>query len=268
MRVELTPSPRRTKKFRVTFSDGDHVDFGATGYSNYTKHGDAARMRSYVRRHGGDIPSNLEKTSDARKIHAEMLKVDSSPIENWSRSGVRTAGFWSRWLLWSMPTLEKAKRHVTRRFGIRFELDDDELRSEIARLRKTHGRVYAPLKYFRGLATSRDVEARYKKMLKSDDYKPFKTNARARATRASSYTSRFKKKFPGVGGNLSDIARATGIPRVTLQTVYDRGLAAWRTGHRPGASPQAWAYARVHSYVLRGKTFHTANANLHRKTRR
>jgi hypothetical protein len=48
----------------------------------------------------------------------------------------------------------------------------------------------------------------------------------------------------------------------TLQTVYDRGLAAWRTGHRPGASPQAWGYARVHSFVMKGKTWHTANANL------
>ena len=265
MRVELTSSPKHDKKFRVTFDDGDSVDFGAKGYSNYTKHGDAARMRSYVRRHGGEIPSKLEKTMDTRRIQTEMLTVDSSSTEDWSRSGIRTAGFWSRWLLWSKPTLEQAKRYITRRFGIRFKLNDNDLRATIARLRRTHGRVYAPLKYFRGLATARDVETRYKKMLKSD-FKPFETNASVKTGRKSSYTSRFKKKFPGVGGNLGDIARATGIPRSTLQTVYDRGLAAWRTGHRPGASPQAWAYARVYSYVLRGKTYRTANANLHRKT--
>ena len=265
MRVQLTPSVDRRKKYRVTFNDGDYVDFGAKGYSNYTKHGDAARMRSYVRRHGGQIPSKLEKTMDARRIQTEMLKVDSSATEDWSRSGVRTAGFWSRWLLWSKPTLEQAKRYITRRFGIRFKLSDNELRATLARLRRTHGRVYAPLKYFRGLETARDVETRYKKMLESD-FKPFETNARVKTKRVSSYTGRFKKKFPGVGGNLGDIARATGIPRSTLQTVYDRGLAAWRTGHRPGASPQAWAYARVYSYVLRGKTYRTANANLHRKT--
>ena len=49
-------------------------------------------------------------------------------------------------------------------------------------------------------------------MLKSD-FKPFETNASVKTGRKSSYTSRFKKKFPGVGGNLGDIARATGIPR-------------------------------------------------------
>ena len=99
MRVELTSSPKHDKKFRVTFDDGDSVDFGAKGYSNYTKHGDATRMRSYVRRHGGEIPSKLEKTMDTRRIQTEMLTVDSSSTEDWSRSGIRTAGFWSRWLL-------------------------------------------------------------------------------------------------------------------------------------------------------------------------
>jgi hypothetical protein len=29
------------------------------------------------------------------------------------------------------------------------------------------------------------------------------------------------------------IAKATGIPKSVLDTVYDRGMAAWRTGHRP-----------------------------------
>ena len=100
MRVELSSSPRRGKKFRVTFADGDYVDFGAKGYSNYTKHGNASRMRSYVRRHGGKIPPELEKTTNVRKIRADALKVGSSTTENWTRSGVRTAGFWSSWLLW------------------------------------------------------------------------------------------------------------------------------------------------------------------------
>ena len=267
MRVELASSPRRGKKFRVTFADGAYVDFGASNYSNYTKHGNASRMRSYLRRHGGKIPPKLEKMTNVRKIHTDALKVRSSTTEDWTRSGVRTAGFWSRWLLWSKPTLEGAKRHITRRFGIRFKLNDKELRAAIVRSRIAHGRIYAPLKYFRGLKTARDVETRFKKMLKSD-YKSFKTDARVKTKRTSSYTSRFKEKFPGVGGNLGDIARATGIPRSTLQTVYDRGLAAWRTGHRPGASPQAWAYARVYSYALRGKTYHTTNSDIRKKAKR
>ena len=29
-----------------------------------------------------------------------------------------------------------------------------------------------------------------------------------------------------------------------------------------GASPQAWGYARVHSFATRGKTYYTADADL------
>ena len=61
------------------------------------------------------------------------------------------------------------------------------------------------------------------------------------------------------------IAKATGIPKSILEQVYDRGMAAWRTGHRPGASQQAWGMARVYSFALKGKTWRTADADLARK---
>jgi hypothetical protein len=139
-------------------------------------------------------------------------------------------------------------------------LSDQEISKKVRELRKTKGPIYAPLKYFRGLTTLQEVETRYKKMLKKD-YSNFKTDKGIK-TRTSSYTQRFRKKYPGVK-SLPDIAKATKIPLKNLETIYNRGLAAWRTGHRPGASPQAWGYARVHSYVMKGKTYHTANANLH-----
>jgi len=37
-----------------------------------------------------------------------------------------------------------------------------------------------------------------------------------------------------------------------LKKVYDRGMAAWRTGHRPGTTPQQWAFARVNSFLTGG----------------
>ena len=141
-------------------------------------------------------------------------------------------------------------------------LTDQEISKKVRELRKTRGPIYAPLKYFRGLKTLKDVETRYKKMLKRD-YRDFKTDEGVK-TRTSSYTKRFREKYPEAK-SLKEIAKATGVPLKTLKTVYDRGLAAWRTGHRPGASPQAWAYARVHSYVMKGKTWYTADKNLHSK---
>lgn len=58
-------------------------------------------------------------------------------------------------------------------------------------------------------------------------------------------------------------ADKSGISYGTLKKVYDRGMAAWRTGHRPGATQQQWAFARVNSYITKGKgTYHGADKDL------
>ena len=46
-------------------------------------------------------------------------------------------------------------------------------------------------------------------------------------------------------------AEKSGMPYSILKQVYNRGMAAWRTGHRPGTSPQQWAMARVNSFVTK-----------------
>ena len=138
-------------------------------------------------------------------------------------------------------------------------LTDAQIIKKVTELRRTKGKQYAPLKYFRGLKTLGEVETRYTKMLKKD-YRQFKTD-QGQKTKTSSYTQKFRKMYPGVK-SLPEIAKATKIPLKTLRTIYNRGLAAWRTGHRPGASPQAWGYARVHSFVVKGKTYYTADADL------
>jgi hypothetical protein len=57
-------------------------------------------------------------------------------------------------------------------------------------------------------------------------------------------------------------ADASGISYGILKKVFDRGMAAWKTGHRPGATPHQWAYARVNSFITGGKTRTTADADL------
>ena len=47
-------------------------------------------------------------------------------------------------------------------------------------------------------------------------------------------------------------AEKSGISYGILKKVYDRGMAAWRTGHRPGTTPQQWAFARVNSFITGG----------------
>jgi len=75
--VYLSPSTRADKKWMVKI-EGKTVHFGASGYEDYTMHGDDKRKDSYIARH--------------------------SARENWDDP--HTAGFWSRWLLWNEPTIE------------------------------------------------------------------------------------------------------------------------------------------------------------------
>ena len=61
---------------------------------------------------------------------------------------------------------------------------------------------------------------------------------------------------------LENKAKETGISKSILKQVYDRGMAAWRTGHRPGTTPEQWGMARVNSFATGGKTRTTADADL------
>jgi hypothetical protein len=46
-------------------------------------------------------------------------------------------------------------------------------------------------------------------------------------------------------------ADKSGMPKGILSKVYDRGMAAWKGGHRPGTTPQQWALARVNSFITK-----------------
>ena len=85
-------------------------------------------------------------------------------------------------------------------------------------------------------------------------------------TRKSSYTKSWNKLFPQAK-SIEERSKATGIPKNLLQQSYNRGLAAWRSGHRPGASQQQWGYARISSFALCGKTHYGPDADLVRKAR-
>src|SRR6056300_293830 len=54
----------------------------------------------------------------------------------------------------------------------------------------------------------------------------------------------------GIAG-LQKKADKSGMPYSILKKVYDRGMAAWKSGHRPGASQQQWAFARVNSFITK-----------------
>ena len=129
---------------------------------------------------------------------------------------------------------------------------------------------YHPAKYFRGLSKTRRRQrraeiARYGALHWRDPaaYKGFATD-RGVKTRKSGYTAAWQRRFPDAK-SLEEKARVTGVPLRFLTESYNRGMAAWRTGHRPGATQQQWGYARVHSFLLCGKTARTTDSDLRRE---
>ena len=76
---------------------------------------------------------------------------------------------------------------------------------------------------------------------------------------------RLKEK---AGVSLAKKAKASGIPAGILRQVYNRGVAAWRTGHWPGTNPQQWGNARVNSFISKSKgTWGGADKDLAAKAR-
>lgn len=68
---------------------------------------------------------------------------------------------------------------------------------------------------------------------------------------------------------LKNKADKTGMSYGVLKKVFDRGVAAWRTGHRPGTTPTQWGLARVNSFATKSKgTWGGADKDLAAKNRK
>ena len=157
-----------------------------------------------------------------------------------------------------------------------------------------------PKKYVRGLSasTAKARKTHWKKMDKLSDkdpraYEPAPGDATAK-TKPSKHTLAVRKMMDEAeqqkvrriarSGNITAVmdkrketgrvnegasdssiaakAKKSGVSVGTLRKVYNRGVAAWNSGHRPGTTPQQWGHARVNSYINKGKTYHTADKDL------
>lgn len=133
--------------------------------------------------------------------------------------------------------------------------------------------MFHPKKYYSGLSKTakqkrrREITQRAKMSWKDPKaYRTFKTDVGVK-TRSSKYTTAWRKQFPNVT-SLEGMAKATGVPVKYIRESYNRGMAAWRTGHRPGATAQQWGYARAKSFLLKGKTYYTTDSDLAEKAKK
>ena len=96
MQIRVQKSTRRNKKLMATVGDST-IHFGQQGYEDFTTHNDAERKAQYLARH--------------------------RTREDWTLAGIKSAGFWARWLLWGEPTLRASVSALNKRYpSIRVEL--------------------------------------------------------------------------------------------------------------------------------------------------
>jgi hypothetical protein len=79
-------SDRKDKKYFIITNEGNKVYFGDSKYSDYTTHNDETRKKNYITRH--------------------------KKRETWTKDGINTPGFWSRWLLWNKPSIYESYEDI------------------------------------------------------------------------------------------------------------------------------------------------------------
>ena len=97
MNLYITKSKRKNEKYDLLDSNKKYLlSFGDNWFQDCTMHKDETRRQIYIDRHKKD--------------------------EDWTEGGVKTAGFWNKNLLWSLPTLEASIRDVNKIFDINVKL--------------------------------------------------------------------------------------------------------------------------------------------------
>lgn len=91
--LSIHRSTAKGKKYVAVIQDDDKlhtVQFGAKGYQDFTQHNDEDRKKRYLARH--------------------------KKREDWTDP--LTAGFWSRWVLWNLPSLKDSIEDTKKRFDL------------------------------------------------------------------------------------------------------------------------------------------------------
>ncbi len=102
MEIKFSQSSRHGKKFMVSFINKETnksktVHFGADGYTDY-------------------IQLNQIGSKSQADEHKERYLSRHKNNEDWS--DLTTAGFWSRWLLWNLPTMNESIKYIENNFNV------------------------------------------------------------------------------------------------------------------------------------------------------
>ena len=129
--------------------------------------------------------------------------------------------------------------------------------------RTKKGRKF-PSKYLKGLTATEKAIAKYEidrgyeySMDDPKAYEDWRSDIKAKARGLKPLPSKWRNKFARKYGSLKKgydfldrMSKTTGVKRKYLKKIQDKGLAAWRVGHRPGVTPMQWARGRVYAFVM------------------
>ena len=90
MNVIIQKSKKPDKKLDAIIDGKKIVSFGSAGMSDYIHHKNVQRKERYITRH--------EKNED------------------WTKSGIKSAGFYSRWVLWNKKTLKESVDDLNKKY--------------------------------------------------------------------------------------------------------------------------------------------------------
>jgi len=145
-----------------------------------------------------------------------------------------------------------------------------EVETIISEWKKKHKiRMYTPFKYFKGLTTASSVKKRLTEMNKNrhktDVSKiKFTTDKEKKTVKKSKYHLAFEERFQiSSSSSLEKKSKVTGVPLPILKKVFQKGVAAWKTGHRVGTTAVQWGNARVSSFLTLGCTVFSSDGYLY-----
>ena len=177
----------------------------------------------------------------------------------------------------AVPDLEYPEDEITKRKNQLKEMASQSEKKKLPYDKETD----QPKKYVAGLsdkdkkAHDRHLEKQGKKS--DSDKSAYKQSPadKVAKTKTSVHTKKYKQMFGEGDVELNEVikglkkkAEKSGMPYSILKQVYNRGMAAWKGGHRPGTTPQQWAFARVNSFITKSSgTWGKADKDLAAKVR-
>ena len=238
----------------------------ADGRGGYFKPGKLERMyknkTTGINRAVNKLTKNEDVSKADRVARSSMMKKPN-PV-NITRAGINKAG---------RDALKKAttsydkhnKNDVLAKHGFKRPTseavnphDDEGANHIVMQLRKAVTlRGMRPVEFKDGKKVRVDVGHAQKFLSKYNQAKPAdKEKMQAKAQKShghfKSTISEELELNEDPSKSLKAKSEKSRIPVGILRSVYNRGMAAWKGGHRKGMAQQQWAHARVNSFISKG----------------